>query len=56
MLILKIEDNGVGFQTRNNSKGNGLHNMQERAKKWNSPLHIISVPGKGTQVILEMKT
>jgi ligand-binding sensor domain-containing protein/two-component sensor histidine kinase len=55
-IILLIEDNGVGFYTTEINSGNGLHNMKQRAEKWNAPLIISSEPGKGTRIVLEMKT
>ena len=53
-MILLIEDNGVGFSVTEISAGNGLHNMKQRAEKWNAPLLISSEPGKGTRIVLEM--
>ena len=55
-MILLIEDNGVGFYTQENRAGNGIHNMKQRAEKWGARLIISSEPGKGTKIVLEMKT
>ncbi|MEO5571534.1 MAG: tetratricopeptide repeat protein [Bacteroidia bacterium] len=59
-LILKISDNGKGFDTtaqknaaRNNLGGNGLPNMLLRANEINSELKIHSVLNKGTEIILK---
>ncbi len=52
----KIEwrDNGVGFDTTKPNSGNGLQNMQSRAKRINGQVHIVSVPNNGTRVVLEL--
>lgn len=54
VLILEIKDNGVGFDEKNIKKGNGLNNMQERAKKMNAILEIKPVLEQGTCVRLEI--
>ncbi len=46
--VLYVEDDGVGFRPRNDSPGNGLHNMRERAAKLGGALEITSAAGKGT--------
>jgi signal transduction histidine kinase len=51
-LILKIEDNGVGFHIEQNATGFGLRGMQERALSLGGQLHITSQPGAGCQVLL----
>jgi len=55
-LCIEIADNGVGFVPAHITKGNGVHNMQQRAAAGNDFLRIISAPGKGTTVTLEMHT
>jgi signal transduction histidine kinase len=55
-LILKIEDDGVGFDLEKVSTGGiGLKTMQERAESLNAQLHIDSQPGKGTRIVVEVK-
>jgi ligand-binding sensor domain-containing protein/two-component sensor histidine kinase len=59
-LIMKIEDNGNGFDLTKTSEGykssdvfgggNGLRNMQLRAKQMKGKLNITSEPGKGTRI------
>ena len=49
-LRMKLEDNGDGFDSSGDSLGNGLKNMQNRAKKIGGKLNIDSEPGKGTVV------
>ncbi|HEY5774186.1 MAG TPA: histidine kinase, partial [Chitinophagaceae bacterium] len=47
-VALEIKDDGIGFDTNSIVKGNGLINMQTRAKELNAILAILSKPGKGT--------
>ncbi|MDD5700661.1 MAG: histidine kinase N-terminal 7TM domain-containing protein [Dehalococcoidales bacterium] len=60
-LGMEIVDNGAGFDikealTRSGSKGSlGLMSMQERAKLIGADLKIISEPGKGTKVTVEIR-
>lgn len=58
-LILRVQDNGKGFdpltisgKSKQSLGGNGLRNMQLRAKEMKGSFHIESAPGKGTTVIL----
>ncbi|MEW6585984.1 MAG: PAS domain-containing sensor histidine kinase, partial [Nitrospirota bacterium] len=57
---LGIADNGVGFDTENvnewtGKKSFGLIGMRERAEASGGKLSVISSPGKGTQLIIEVK-
>ncbi|WP_232713312.1 sensor histidine kinase [Bacillus xiapuensis] len=53
-VILRISDDGVGFDVEMNKAGSyGLQNMHERAVEIGGTLKIISLPGKGTK--LEVK-
>ena len=52
-ITLSIKDDGKGFYTTGEISGNGLGNMQKRAKVLNGKLEIISGPGKGTNIILK---
>jgi len=49
-ITLLIEDNGIGFETTNASKGNGLNTMKKRATEINGKFSIYSKPGLGTKV------
>jgi ligand-binding sensor domain-containing protein/two-component sensor histidine kinase len=51
-FFLEIKDDGVGFDVKNTTKGNGLRNMQERAKNLNGRLIVLS-GDKGTKITLE---
>jgi signal transduction histidine kinase len=51
LVELEVVDNGIGFefQARKN-EGMGLPSMEERARKLDSTLEVISNPGEGTRV------
>ncbi len=62
-LMLKISDNGIGFdllnkaegaRSGNASGGNGLRNMHQRAVEVGGNFEMVSKPGQGTQVLVEM--
>lgn len=56
-LRLRIEDDGIGFdvaRTKSNSSGFGLTSMQERAYSVGGKLRIVSQPGAGTQIEVEL--
>jgi signal transduction histidine kinase/sugar lactone lactonase YvrE len=48
---LAISDNGVGFEPAALTSGNGLRNLQARARKMGGELEIQSQPGKGTTLL-----
>jgi len=54
MIRLLIEDDGKGFETANIMEGNGLGNMRARAADINAMINIISAPGTGTRIELEI--
>ncbi len=49
-LLLTIRDNGKGYKEENIRPGNGLQNMQLRAKQLNGQCSIISSPGCGVTI------
>lgn len=53
-LVLMVKDDGVGFDVNTADSGNGLGNMQKRANALKGRLQILSKPGEGTQVILNI--
>jgi len=54
-IVMLIADDGEGFDIENdNLAGNGLKNMQIRAKEINAQLNITSSSTNGTQVELRM--
>ncbi|HEY2727099.1 MAG TPA: histidine kinase, partial [Parafilimonas sp.] len=50
-FILEIKDDGVGFNTKNISHGNGLRNMHVRAENLHGKLTVLS-GDEGTKVML----
>ncbi|MES1219760.1 MAG: hypothetical protein ABUT20_29940, partial [Bacteroidota bacterium] len=50
-----IKDNGKGFDLSNVRKGNGLVNMEQRAKEMNGQFSLQTAPGNGTVVSLFYK-
>lgn len=55
-LIITIRDNGKGFDTRSASAGAGLRNLENRSRMINGSVILVSEPGKGTTVIISIKT
>lgn len=54
-LVLTIRDNGKGFDEQKLSRVNGLRNMENRARKIGAEYRLLSIPGKGTTIILKVK-
>lgn len=52
--IIEWRDNGIGFDTTKPKNGNGLQNMQSRAKRINGRVQVKSAPQEGTRVTLEL--
>jgi signal transduction histidine kinase len=48
--VLTIEDDGVGFDVRGGSAGNGLRNMRERAEAMGGAMLVTSKAKKGTKL------
>jgi signal transduction histidine kinase len=58
LLIMKIKDNGKGFDpdtTTSASGGNGLQNMRQRAADIGGKVEILSNAGEGTSVELRVR-
>jgi signal transduction histidine kinase len=55
-LFLSVRDNGVGFDpAKVRGRGSlGLTNMEERARLVNGSFSLISAPGQGTQIVVEI--
>jgi two-component system sensor histidine kinase UhpB len=53
-LHLGIKDNGIGFDTRKKSRGIGLNNIISRVEMQNGKMEIISEPGKGCLLKIEI--
>ncbi len=53
-LRVEITDNGAGFDTAQESGGHGLGNLRERASALRGRLSLVSRPGEGTVVQLDV--
>jgi signal transduction histidine kinase len=51
-IEIRVEDNGVGFNINHSKTGNGMGNMQWRAKEAGLIIDVISTPNKGTMVTI----
>ena len=54
MILLQVEDNGVGFNTDSIKEGIGLHSLHHRVKRLNGKIEIDSSPAKGTILHIEI--
>ena len=54
-MEMTVQDNGKGFDRDKIRLGNGLQNMEHRAKASGAIVSVKSNPGEGTVVRLEMK-
>ncbi|HVX28763.1 MAG TPA: triple tyrosine motif-containing protein, partial [Parafilimonas sp.] len=53
-IILMIEDDGKGFDVSAHKNGYGLKNLDARTKLLHGTLHLDSMPGKGTSILIEI--
>ncbi|MGC4022738.1 MAG: tetratricopeptide repeat protein [Cyclobacteriaceae bacterium] len=53
-VFLVIRDNGKGFEISNQSNGNGLRNMKERAREIDATLSLESTVGSGTSLMMNL--
>ena len=51
-LVLRLQDNGRGFDPAESGSGNGLRNMHQRARELRGELEVISAPGQGATITL----
>ena len=51
---MEIRDNGVGFNVHTLTSGMGFSNMRSRLEVFNGKLHLISAPGKGCELIINL--
>jgi signal transduction histidine kinase len=52
VLIVRIRDDGLGFDTKDPHPGLGLQYMRQRTREVGADLDVISAPGRGTAVQL----
>ena len=53
-LYMRIEDDGIGFDTNRSVNRNGLKNIISRVNKWNGSSNFKSEPGKGAVIEISM--
>lgn len=53
-LRIDISDNGIGFDTDQSTSGHGLGNLRERAAMMRANLQLLSKPGGGTSITLDV--
>jgi len=53
-LIMKIKDDGVGFDRKERRKGIGMKNMSSRTKKIKGVFTVLSDPTKGTVLTIQI--
>ena len=54
-IKLRIQDDGVGFDTSQDMEGNGLKSMKRRADEMKAQFKLESSKGNGTQIELILK-
>jgi signal transduction histidine kinase len=54
-LILKVCDDGIGFDLNTSSDGMGLDNLKQRAKMLEGSCHVSSAPSCGTTIEFRLK-
>ncbi|MFT4830892.1 MAG: two-component system NarL family sensor kinase [Psychroserpens sp.] len=53
-ILVKVSDDGVGYQVKKEKKGIGLKNIRSRVKKMNGSVDIKSKIGKGTTLLVNI--
>jgi len=53
-LIMKIKDDGIGFDKKQKRKGIGMKNMTSRIKKLKGVFRVLSDPTKGTLLTIKI--
>ena len=54
IVLVEVEDNGVGFDTVESKRSFGLQSMRERAYSVQGELSVVSAYGEGTRVKLRL--
>lgn len=52
--IIRIVDNGLGFDTNIPSTGSGMYNLKKRMGTIGGKFFVTSIPGNGTEIKLEL--
>ena len=53
-IMVRVEDDGVGYKVKNEKKGIGLKNITSRVRKMNGTVDIKSKIGKGTTLMVNI--
>ena len=53
-LVVKVLDDGVGFNVERSKSGIGIKNMKSRAKKIKGHIEIKSNTNQGTSIIIDV--
>lgn len=56
VIALSVDDDGTGFDPNKPVPGTGLNNIRTRVLAYNGKITIRSVPGQGTEVIIEIES
>jgi signal transduction histidine kinase len=56
VLVLTVQDNGVGFDPEKAASGAGLENIRTRVSIYNGRVKISSSPGNGTEITIEIES
>ena len=54
-VMVRITDNGIGFDLNSARRGRGLDNLRRRAADLNADIAIDSTPGRGTRIALQLR-
>lgn len=54
VLVLRIEDDGIGFDPDEVEYGNGVENIRRRASAMGAEIDLWSRPGQGTRLVLRI--
>lgn len=54
ILVVRINDDGKGFDMDEVKPGNGIHNIRERVKNCSGELKLFSMPENGTKIAIKI--
>jgi signal transduction histidine kinase len=55
-VSLTVQDDGCGFNEKTTTKGLGLKSIRDRISSCDGKMDIVTSPGKGTEITIELKT
>lgn len=53
-LVVRIKDDGKGFDMDKVKPGNGIHNIRERVKNCSGELKLFAMPDNGTNILIKI--